>query len=91
MYFQGFINIAILINTITLALQWYGMSSTFGQTLDSINFLLTIIFIFELLIKLIGFGWRCFRDPWNIFDIIIVLASVVGLIFSQTNDDNFGP
>jgi len=54
--------------------------------------MLTIIFIFELVIKLIGFGWRYFRDPWNIFDIIIVIASVIGLILNQTSDgENFGP
>ena len=51
----------------------------------------TMIFIFELLIKLIGFGWRYFRDPWNIFDIIIVIASIVGIILNQTTDDGFGP
>jgi hypothetical protein len=50
-----------------------------------------MIFIFELLIKLIGFGWRYFRDPWNIFDIIIVIASIVGIILNQTTDDSFGP
>jgi hypothetical protein len=90
-YLQWFINLAILINTISLALQWYGISAQFSQTLDNINFLFTITFIFELIIKLIGFGWRYFRDPWNIFDIIIVVASLVGVIFSSTNEDNFGP
>jgi voltage-gated cation channel len=57
-----------------------------------VNFLFSVIFIFELAIKLIGFGWRYFRDPWNIFDIIIVTVSILGLIFSSSSDEeSLGP
>jgi hypothetical protein len=49
--FSGFITACILINTITLALDMYPSPQLLTDTLEIINFILTIIFLLEMIIK----------------------------------------
>ncbi len=42
----------------------------------------TVIFTVEFLIKVAGYGNRLFVDNWNVFDMIVVLISILGLIMS---------
>src|SRR5262245_30176696 len=35
------------------------------------------IFVVELLLRLYAYGWRFFRDPWSVFDFLIVGVSLV--------------
>lgn len=35
------------------------------------------VFIVEAVVKLIAFGGRYFRDPWNVFDFVIVVGSLL--------------
>jgi len=50
-----------------------------------------IIFIIEILCKIFVFGWKnYFKDPWMIFDAIIILISVILLILDlEMTDSNF--
>ena len=34
----------------------------------------------EAIAKLIAFGWRYFRDYWNVFDFLIVIGSLVFIV-----------
>jgi voltage-dependent calcium channel L type alpha-1D len=46
--------------------------------LEAINFCLTMIFLMEMLLKLIGLGLTEYiRDPFNVFDGIIVILSII--------------
>ena len=46
-----------------------------------INFILTIIFLVEMVIKLLGLGLRIYaRDSFNVFDAVIVVMSIVELV-----------
>jgi hypothetical protein len=38
----------------------------------------------EAMIKLIGYGRRYFLEPWNVFDFIVSLASLIGIILEST-------
>jgi hypothetical protein len=57
-----------------------------NSLLDSLNFLLTFIFIFEFGIKIVGYGYRYFRDSWNTFDMVIITFSIAGIIFTKYGD-----
>ena len=52
-----------------------------------LNSIFTWCFIFEMIIKLIGLGFREYaRDSFNIFDAIVVVLSVVDLIITTASD-----
>jgi hypothetical protein len=45
-----------------------------------------VIFIFEMMIKMIGFGLKnYFRDKMNNFDCVIVVLSFIDLILSNVS------
>jgi voltage-dependent calcium channel L type alpha-1D len=50
--------------------------------LDILNEIFTAIFAIEAIMKIVGFGSRYFKDGWNVFDLIIVVGSVVGIFIS---------
>lgn len=72
----------------------YGMSEDWVLTLFILNVIFTVIFIVEATLKIIGFTARgYFYDPWNRFDFIIVVGSIVdvvceALIISGNNSAN---
>ena len=70
----------ILGNTVVLAWDHHPMEESTYLLLELLNFIFSMIFIIELLLKLPGLGWREYkRDAFNIFDALIVLAGVVEL------------
>ena len=77
---QSFILLCILSNTVVLTLQWQGMSKDTTKTLDIMNFVFSSVFIAEFCIKLVGYGERYFKDSWNVFDMIIVVFTIIGII-----------
>lgn len=85
--FKMSITISIILNTILLSTIHYGMSSEFEETISTLNFIFTIIFAIEMLIKLIAFGIKgYFSDGMNYLDFIVVIYSFIDLIF-LTNID----
>ena len=68
-YFNFFIMLAILINTIVLCLERYPMSDTEARWQEYSNLLFTAIFLFEMIIRMLGHGIKGYlRDRFNIFD-----------------------
>uniref|UniRef100_A0A8D2MCJ0 Voltage-dependent T-type calcium channel subunit alpha-1H n=1 Tax=Zonotrichia albicollis TaxID=44394 RepID=A0A8D2MCJ0_ZONAL len=48
------------------------------------NYVFTIVFVFEALLKLVAFGFRrFFKDRWNQLDLAIVLLSIVGITLEE--------
>ncbi|XP_060695860.1 voltage-dependent L-type calcium channel subunit alpha-1C [Hemiscyllium ocellatum] len=85
-YFEYLMFVLILLNTICLAMQHYGQSQTFGQAMDVLNMLFTGLFTVEMILKLIAFKPRgYFSDPWNVFDFLIVIGSIIDVILSEIN------
>jgi len=59
--------------------------------LDSLNYIFTAIFTAEFFIKIIGYGQLYFREGWNIFDMVIVILTIIGIIIGQSSDLDVGP
>ena len=61
-------------------MKFEGMSSDYAHTLSIINAILTSVFGLEAILKMYGLGLRgYFSDGWNIFDIIVVIGSVIDI------------
>ena len=70
----------ILANTVVLAMDRYPIDQGTLDTLEFLNFLFSLVFVAELLVKLPGLGVRLYlADGFNRFDLVIVLAGVVEL------------
>ncbi|XP_037037155.1 sodium channel protein 60E isoform X3 [Bradysia coprophila] len=79
--FELGITLCIVLNTLFLALEHHGMSESVRQALDIGNKVFTSIFTFECIIKLMALSKDFFRCGWNIFDLAIVSASLLDIIF----------
>ena len=81
-YFEIFIMICILLNTLVMSMRYARMSKTYETTLESINYVFSAIFNLELILKLIGIGCHYFHNSWNRFDFMIVLGTDIGFILN---------
>ena len=70
----------ICLNTIVLALAWYGMNEDILSVLEVLNYIFTGIYTIEMIFKIIAFGKSYFRDGWCIFDFLIVMSAWLGII-----------
>ena len=87
--FERFIIFCIVANTITIATQHYGQSEQYGEMQRGANIAFSWIFLLELCFKLVAlFPKRYFNQPWNVFDFVVVVASIpdlAGVDFVGTN------
>ena len=77
--FRNMVIVVIVCSAILMGVQttdWAkaGQGKTITDTLD---WIITAIFVGELLMKLVVFRHRFFRDGWNIFDLLIVVISLM--------------
>jgi voltage-gated sodium channel len=76
--FQWMIICVIVVNAITLGAETSpSIVARNGDLLSMIDHLALAIFVGELAARLYAFGWRFFRDPWNIFDFVIVAVALL--------------
>lgn len=79
-YFESFIFICIILNTVCLGLTWYNEPDGLSDIMDICSTIFNIIYTIEAIIKIVAFGWAYFADGWNNFDFTIVLVAWFGQI-----------
>jgi voltage-gated sodium channel len=71
----------IAVNAVVLGLQTYdGLVDRWGSWLDALNVACLAVFVVELLIRIAAYWprpWLFFRNGWNIFDFVVVMAVFV--------------
>jgi voltage-gated sodium channel len=68
----------IILNAVTLGMETSpALQRDIGGILLGIEYAVLAIFVFEIMLKLIAFDVRFFRDPWNVFDFLIVAISIM--------------
>jgi voltage-gated sodium channel len=73
--FQRVVIVVIIVNAVALGLE---TSEEFAGPLLHVADRLTLaVFVVELGLRWYAAGWRFFRDPWNVFDFVIVGVSLV--------------
>ncbi|XP_061760081.1 voltage-dependent L-type calcium channel subunit alpha-1D [Nerophis ophidion] len=82
--FEYVMFVLILGNTLTLAIQHYEQSKYFTSVMDILNMIFTVVFTIEMVIKLLALRvHHYFIDPWNSFDALIVVGSVLDIAVSE--------
>jgi len=56
-----------------------GMPGELDTFLDNLNYMFAAIFNIEMILKLIGLGYAYFNQAWNIFDMIVVIGTDLGI------------
>ncbi|NNH69532.1 helix-turn-helix domain-containing protein [Nocardia uniformis] len=70
---QQFIIAVILINAVALGAETSGgLMTVAGRFVHIIDATALGIFVVEMLLKLYAYGLAYFRDPWNVFDFVVV-------------------
>ncbi len=76
--FQNFILGVILFNAVILGMETSEpLMARMGPLLLTLDTICLAIFVVEILLKLVAYGPRFFRDGWNIFDFAIVGISLL--------------
>lgn len=74
--------VCILGNTMALAVVYFGASDAYLLALERVNIAFVLVFCVEAMLKLVAYGSLYWRDYWNVFDFVIVFASVIGVLVS---------
>uniref|UniRef100_A0AAQ5YRG1 Voltage-dependent L-type calcium channel subunit alpha n=1 Tax=Amphiprion ocellaris TaxID=80972 RepID=A0AAQ5YRG1_AMPOC len=83
-YFEYLMFLLIMLNTMCLGMQHCNQSDHVTHLSDMLNVIFTVLFTVEMILKLMAFKAKgYFGDPWNIFDFVIVIGSVVDVILSE--------
>src|SRR5918997_2155307 len=76
--FQPTVIAVIVLNAITLGLETsVTVVGLVGPLLEFVNQVTLCIFVADIGLRLAAYGWRFWRDPWNVFDFIIVAIALV--------------
>ncbi|XP_037900824.1 voltage-dependent calcium channel type A subunit alpha-1 isoform X4 [Glossina fuscipes] len=87
--FEYFIMMLIVFNTLLLMMKYHNQGDMYEKSLKYINMGFTGMFSVETVLKIIGFGVKnFFKDPWNIFDLITVLGSIVDALWMEFGHDD---
>uniref|UniRef100_A0A3B3W328 Voltage-dependent T-type calcium channel subunit alpha-1H n=1 Tax=Poecilia latipinna TaxID=48699 RepID=A0A3B3W328_9TELE len=83
-YLDLFITFIICINVFTMSIEHYNQPQYLEEVLKYCNYVFTIIFVIEALLKLVAFGFhRFFKDRWNQLDVGIVALSIMGITLEE--------
>lgn len=80
LYFEYTITFFILANTGFMAAKAYRMPIEFELASEYANYVFAGVFNLEMILKLVGLGNMYFKEGWNVFDMIIVIATDLGLL-----------
>lgn len=76
--FQNTVIGVIVFNAITLGLETStAVMGAIGGPLQLIDRAVLVVFVIEIGLRLVAYGWRFWRDPWNVFDFVIVAVALV--------------
>ena len=77
--FQFIVVSIIILNAITIGVNTYNLGQFIRQSINYIDYSITIFFVIEILIRFIAEPKKLnfFKSGWNIFDTLIVLLSLV--------------
>lgn len=79
-FFDPFIMLCIILNTVAMTLEYDTMSDSYADMLLVCDWVFAIIFTIEAILKICSFGFPFYwRDHWNKFDFVIVICGLISL------------
>ena len=75
---QNFIIALILVNAALLGMETSPtIMAAWGETLHTVDHVILAVFVAEIGCLLAARGWRFFKDPWGVFDFLVVGIALV--------------
>ena len=75
---QRVILVLIVVSAAVLGLQTSDrLEQEIGPLLDFVDRAIVTVFVVEILTRLFVQGWRFVRDPWNLFDVVVVATALI--------------
>ena len=65
-------------NMFVMSLDKYGGNDTYNLILERLNLFFIAIFTAECTLKIFALRWYYFKEPWNVFDFVVVILSILG-------------
>jgi len=65
-------------NMLTMTMDHYQQAESFTMLLDVLNSIFIVIFSSECLMKIFALRYHYFKEPWNLFDFVVVILSILG-------------
>ncbi|KAL7020839.1 hypothetical protein ACKWTF_011658 [Chironomus riparius] len=87
--FDMIIMLFIGLNMLTMTLDHYQQSEIFTLILDYLNMIFIAIFSTECLMKIFALRYHYFVEPWNLFDVVVVVLSILSLVLSDLIEKYF--
>ncbi|XP_031337062.1 sodium channel protein para isoform X6 [Photinus pyralis] len=81
--FDMIIMLFIGLNMLTMTMDHYQQAQTFTDILDWLNTIFICIFSTECLMKIFALRYHYFTEPWNLFDSVVVIFSILSLVLSD--------
>ncbi|XP_074109974.1 sodium channel protein 60E isoform X2 [Cotesia typhae] len=81
--FEIAIFVLIFLNMLTMGIEHYNQPHPVFFILEVSNAFFTTVFGLEAIVKIIGLRYHYFTVPWNLFDFILVLASILGILMED--------
>ena len=66
-----------------MAIQHENMNVFWNLLIDDLGIIFTVIFVIEMVLKLIAFGGSYFNYSWNNFDFFVVCAAIFDIILNN--------
>jgi voltage-gated sodium channel len=74
----AFVITLIVINAVILGLEAIpSVAEKYIHVLHWIDHALLAVFVVELVLRMVAHGWRFFREPWHVFDFVIIAIALV--------------
>ncbi|XP_056220869.1 sodium channel protein type 4 subunit alpha B-like isoform X1 [Seriola aureovittata] len=87
--FDIIIMVLILFNMITMMVETDEQSPQMEYILNNVNLAFIIVFTAECLIKIVALRCYFFTVGWNIFDFVVVILSIVGIVLADIIEKYF--
>ncbi|XP_057701092.1 sodium channel protein type 8 subunit alpha-like isoform X1 [Corythoichthys intestinalis] len=83
------IMILICLNMVTMMVETDDQSKETEDVLYWVNFIFIVVFTGEFLLKLFALRHYYFTNGWNIFDVVVVILSIVGMFLADLIEKYF--
>lgn len=65
-------------NMLIMAMDSYHQAEPYASILERLNLFFIAVFTAECFLKVFALRFHYFKEPWNVFDFVVVILSVVG-------------
>ncbi|CAL1280596.1 unnamed protein product [Larinioides sclopetarius] len=81
--FDMAIMIFICLNMSVMAMDHYNPTPLFDTILERLNIFFIAIFTAECVLKIFALRMYYFKEPWNVFDFVVVTLSILGIVLKD--------